>query len=103
MAPFSLYGALVRGAGIDDCWQLGSKNVSTAGQNPERSNQGSFAVWENGRISKIFNPQVEYTVNVEKLVSKSKNSPYHGYPVTGKVVATIVNGKIVVRNGELTV
>jgi len=58
-----------------------------------------------GRMADItvFNPDMDYTIDIEKLVSKSKNSPFHGFPVSGKVVATIVNGKIVVRDGKLAV
>ncbi len=47
----------------------------------------------------IFNPHSDYKIDVSKLISKSKNSPYQDYPVTGKVEATIVGGKIVVNQG----
>lgn len=50
----------------------------------------------------IFNPDENYTIDVEKMVSKSKNSPYHGWSVSGRVIATIVNGKIVVKDGKPT-
>ncbi|NLO38967.1 MAG: dihydroorotase [Ruminiclostridium sp.] len=49
----------------------------------------------------VFNPNESYTIDVGKMVSKSKNTPYHGWPVTGRVTTTIVNGKIVVRDGKL--
>jgi len=45
----------------------------------------------------IFNAGISYTVDINEFASRSKNSPYHGYPVTGKVMATIVNGKIVMQ------
>jgi dihydroorotase len=48
----------------------------------------------------IFNPHESYTVDVDKMVSKAKNSPYHGWPVSGRVKVTLVNGKIVVRDGR---
>jgi dihydroorotase len=48
----------------------------------------------------IFNPHESYAVDVNKMVSKSKNSPYHGWSVTGRTTTTIVNGKIVVKNGK---
>ncbi|ANW99363.1 dihydroorotase [Thermoclostridium stercorarium subsp. thermolacticum DSM 2910] len=51
----------------------------------------------------IFNPNVDYQIDISKFVSKSKNSPFHGFHVSGKVVATIVNGRIVVKDGELVV
>lgn len=49
----------------------------------------------------VLNPNESYTIDVGKMVSKSKNTPYHGWPVTGRVTTTIVNGKIVVRDGKL--
>ena len=49
----------------------------------------------------IFNPHESYSVDVTKMVSKSKNTPYHGWPVSGKVTTTIVGGRIVVRDGKL--
>ena len=49
----------------------------------------------------IFNPDEEYTVDVNSFSSKSKNSPYDGYRLNGKVEYTIVNGKIVVNQGIL--
>lgn len=49
----------------------------------------------------IFNPEEEYTVCVEEFSSKSKNSPYDGYRLHGKVEYTIVGGQIVVNQGIL--
>ncbi|NLM09773.1 MAG: dihydroorotase [Clostridiaceae bacterium] len=49
----------------------------------------------------IFDPNVDYTIDIETFASKSKNSPFHGFPVSGKVVVTIVNGRIVVKDGKL--
>ncbi len=48
----------------------------------------------------IFQPNESYAIDVGKMVSKSKNSPYHGWPVTGRVTTTIVNGKFVVKDGK---
>lgn len=49
----------------------------------------------------IFNPDEEYTVDVSSFSSKSKNSPYDGYRLHGKVEYTIVGGEIVVNQGIL--
>lgn len=49
----------------------------------------------------IFDPEKEYTVDVSKFVSKSKNSPYDGYTICAKPEYTIVGGKIIVNQGEL--
>ncbi len=49
----------------------------------------------------IFDADKEYTVDVEKFMSKSKNSPYNGYVLCAKPEYTIVGGKIKVNRGEL--
>jgi dihydroorotase len=46
----------------------------------------------------IFDPKKRWTFEVAKSRSKSHNSPFDGWPLTGKVVATIVGGKIVYRS-----
>ncbi len=43
----------------------------------------------------IFDPKKKWTFDAAKSRSKSKNTPFDGWPLTGKVVATIVNGTIV--------
>ena len=52
---------------------------------------------EEGKIADItiFNPNEEYVYTKERIVSKSKNSPFIGKTLKGKVKYTIVNGKIV--------
>lgn len=42
----------------------------------------------------IIDPNFEYTVDVEKFHSKSKNCPYNGWKLKGKVEYTIVGGEI---------
>jgi len=42
----------------------------------------------------IFNPEKEWTVDIQKLRSKSKNSPFHGRKLFGQPVAVINNGSI---------
>jgi dihydroorotase len=37
----------------------------------------------------------EYKVDVSKFASKSKNSPFDGFKVKGRVISTMVGGKIV--------
>jgi len=41
------------------------------------------------------------TVDIEKLHSKSRNSPFHGFKLFGRVYHTIVDGNVVVRDKEL--
>jgi dihydroorotase len=43
----------------------------------------------------IFNPNIEYIYEKESIVSKSKNTPFIGKQLKGKVMYTIVGGKIV--------
>ncbi len=43
----------------------------------------------------IFNPKEEYTVDVSRLHSRSKNSPFDGWKVKGKVTHTLVGGKVI--------
>lgn len=42
----------------------------------------------------ILDPDFEYTVDVEKFNSKSKNCPYNGWKLKGKVEYTIVGGEV---------
>ncbi len=49
----------------------------------------------------VFDPEKPYTVDVSKLLSKSKNSPYDGWELYGKPEYTIVNGEIVINQGVL--
>jgi len=43
----------------------------------------------------VIDPQAEWTVDSHKLASKSKNSPFLGWNVTGAAAATILAGKVV--------
>lgn len=42
----------------------------------------------------IFNPEEEWTVDIKKFKSKSKNSPFHGKKLAGRSVGVVNNGKI---------
>jgi dihydroorotase len=43
----------------------------------------------------VLDPARKWTFDVTKSLSKSRNSPFHGWELTGKAVATIVGGKVV--------
>jgi len=45
----------------------------------------------------IFDPKKKWTYDAARSLSKSKNSPFDGWPMVGKVMATIVAGEIVYR------
>lgn len=49
----------------------------------------------------IFDPEKEWTVDINKLHSKSKNSPYDGWTLCGKPEYVIVNGEIIINQGIL--
>ncbi|MHC4644994.1 MAG: dihydroorotase [Planctomycetota bacterium] len=42
----------------------------------------------------IIDPDAEYQIDAKKFRSKSRNCPYHGWTVKGKVEKTIVGGEI---------
>ncbi len=59
-----------------------------------RLNKGTLSVGADADVT-IINPDVAWTYDVNQSPSKSRNSPFHGWQMKGKAVATIVGGKIV--------
>ena len=49
----------------------------------------------------ILNPRAKWTVEEETLLGKSKNSPWLGEELTGRIEETIVAGKTVYKNGRI--
>ena len=49
----------------------------------------------------IVDPKEEYIFDMAKSFSKSKNAPYGGMKMTGRVKMTILDGKIVYKEGEI--
>ena len=45
----------------------------------------------------VIDPELEWTVDAQKLVSKSKNTPFDGWKMKGAALCTIVGGKITYR------
>lgn len=45
----------------------------------------------------LFDPHIEYEVRKEKMKSKSKNTPFHGWLLKGRAVYTLVDGKTVYK------
>ncbi len=71
--------------------------------NPSRIlglNKGNMKIGNAADIT-IFDPNKEWTVDITKLHSKSKNSPYDGFKLLGKPEYVIVGGKIKVNRGIL--
>jgi dihydroorotase len=47
----------------------------------------------------VLDPDQAWVVDVERFVSRGKNSPLHGQTLRGTVLLTIANGQVVYRNG----
>lgn len=47
----------------------------------------------------IFDIETPYKVNVDEFTSKSKNSPYNNFELSGKAKCVLVNGEIKLRSG----
>jgi dihydroorotase len=60
--------------------------------------RGSLARGTHADVT-IFDPKKRWTYEAANGKSKSHNTPFDGWQMTGKIVATIVGGKIVYRAG----
>jgi dihydroorotase len=54
---------------------------------------GTLAVGSNADVT-VFDPAKRWTYQAAQSYSKSKNSPFDGWRLQGKVVATVVGGEI---------
>jgi dihydroorotase len=61
---------------------------------------GTLAPGANADVC-LFAPDEEWTYDATKGFSKSRNSPWHGQKMTGRVRSTIVGGRIVYADGRL--
>ena len=43
----------------------------------------------------VFDPAAAWTVDPRRMVSKSRNTPFSGWPLRGRVIFTLVDGRIV--------
>jgi len=55
--------------------------------------KGTLGIGKQADVT-IIDPNVEYKIDVNTFHSKSRNCPYHGWTVKGKVEKTIVGGEI---------
>ena len=55
--------------------------------------KGTLGVGKQADVA-IIDPKAEYEIDVNRFHSKSRNCPYHGWKVAGKVEKTIVGGEI---------
>ena len=63
--------------------------------------------WDKGDIQPgkaadivVFDPNVTYKIDKNTFASKGKNTPFHGREVTGKVMCTICDGRVVYEEKE---
>ena len=57
---------------------------------------GTLAAGGPGDVT-IIDPEARYTVDIATWRSKSRNCPYHGWPLTARAVCTIVDGDVKFR------
>ena len=48
----------------------------------------------------VFDPEATWVVDPARTASRSRNTPYAGHTVRGRVVHTLVDGGLMVRDGE---
>jgi dihydroorotase len=61
---------------------------------------GSLAPGSAGDIA-VIDPGATFTVDVSSWESKGKNAPYQGRRLCGRVVATVLGGKVIMEDGRL--
>jgi dihydroorotase len=61
---------------------------------------GHLAVGAPANVT-VVDPEARWTVNAMSFFSKSRNTPFHGRSVTGKVSHTIVGGRLVFEGGRI--
>lgn len=61
--------------------------------------KGTLAVGSAADVT-VIDPEAEYRIDKETFASKSKNTPFHGRRVYGRVEATIVSGRVVYRRED---
>ena len=60
---------------------------------------GELSVGSPGDVT-IIDPDLEWTVEPEHMQSKSRNTPFAGYQLTGRAVATVVAGQVVYEHDQ---
>jgi dihydroorotase len=49
----------------------------------------------------LLDPEAEWEIDPRDFASKSRNTPFSGWKVKGKVITVIVEGRVLMRDGEL--
>ncbi|HKK20436.1 MAG TPA: amidohydrolase family protein, partial [candidate division Zixibacteria bacterium] len=102
MAPSGMIGlettiGLVKTYLIDKSLLSWADAVRKMTANPARIMNLSGGSLEEGTAADItiIDPEKKWTVKADKFRSRSKNSPYIGWKLSGQVLTTILNGRIV--------
>lgn len=80
-----------------------SQLVEKMSTNPGRilhNGKGTLSAGADADIT-IADPNEQYTIDIDDMVSKAKNTPFGGRKVKGRILYTIVGGEIVVDGGKL--
>lgn len=88
---------------VGENWLTPMELIAKMTWNPAKMlgiDKGTLTVGKAADIT-IINPNESYKIDTATFASKSKNSPFGGFDVKGKVVYTIVDGKVVVENSKL--
>jgi len=64
-----------------------------------RLKEGTLSIGADANIT-IIDPEREWTYDVAQSASKSRNSPFHGWKLRGRAMATVVKGEVVWRETE---
>jgi dihydroorotase len=75
----------------------GDKEVPLPFNNPIPRGLGTLRIGAIADIT-IFDPEAEWVVDPQAFASKGKNTPWAGRLLKGKVMATVVGGKIVYKD-----
>jgi dihydroorotase len=102
-APFGIIGlegalalyakALVEPGHID--WMRLIELMTIAGARIVKldANKGTLREGADADLT-IIDPKMKWTIDAEQFASKSRNSPFHGWEVTGRATHTIVGGAV---------
>jgi dihydroorotase len=100
-APFGILGlegalplyakALVEPGHIT--WYRLIELMTIAGAKIAKLNKGTLAIGADADVT-IIDPNFKWKIDKNAFKSKSRNSPFHGWEVTGKAIHTIVGGAV---------
>jgi dihydroorotase len=88
---------------------LGARMKPGALFGPLSANPARILKLKGGKVEKgapadlvLWDEKAKWTLTREAIASRSYNTPFLGRKMTGKVVHTLVGGRVIVRDGELS-